>query len=41
MELEVRLQDIRIRVDRAKATASLLFIAADDPDAMNNPGETP
>ena len=41
MELEVRLQDIRIRVDRAKATASLLFIAAGDPDAMNNPGEAP
>jgi outer membrane protein TolC len=41
MELEVRLQDIRIRVDRAKAAASLLFIAADNSDAMNKPGVAP
>jgi outer membrane protein TolC len=41
MELEVRLQDIRIRVDRAKAKASLLFLAAGESDAMNNPGENP
>ena len=41
MELEVSLQDIRIRVDRAKAAAGLLFLAAGTTDAMNNPGEHP
>ncbi len=41
LELEVSLQDIRIRVDRAKAAASLLFLAAGTPDALNNPGENP
>ncbi len=41
MELDVRLQDIRIRVDRAKAAARLLFLAADKTDALNQPGEAP
>ncbi|VAW79745.1 Heavy metal RND efflux outer membrane protein, CzcC family [hydrothermal vent metagenome] len=41
MELEVQLQDTRIRVDRAKAAARLLFLAADGTDAMNQAGETP
>lgn len=41
MELEVSLQDIRIRVDRAKAAAGLLFLAAATPDVPNNPGENP
>ncbi|TCK18337.1 outer membrane protein TolC [Thiogranum longum] len=41
MELEVSLQDIRIRVDRAKAAAALLFLAAELPDAQNNPGDNP
>ncbi len=41
LELDVQLQDIRIRVDRAKAAASLLFLAADTTDAMNLPGEKP
>ena len=41
MELEVSLQDIRIRVDRAKAAASLLYLAADTFDVRNNTGENP
>ncbi len=41
LELEVRLQDLRIRVDRAKAAARLLFLAATTSDATNNPGENP
>ncbi len=41
MELEVQLQDTRIHVDRAKAAARLLFLAADETDAMNQAGETP
>ena len=41
MELDVGLQDIRIRVDRAKAAASLLFIAAGESDAINHSGEMP
>ncbi len=41
MELEVRLQDMRIRVDRARTAARLLFLAASDTDVTNTSGETP
>ncbi|HHJ14505.1 MAG TPA: TolC family protein [Gammaproteobacteria bacterium] len=37
-ELDVRLQDIRIRIDREKAVARLLYLAAGDD---NTPGEAP
>ncbi|HFD80085.1 MAG TPA: TolC family protein [Gammaproteobacteria bacterium] len=36
-ELEVRLQDLRVRVDRAKAQARLLFLAADRHTASPSP----
>jgi len=35
-ELDVRLEDLRVRIDRAAAQARLLYITGDNKEAMNN-----